>query len=267
MGRTPAPSRHPFVSGPLAGRTVAVTRDGDPDDRLVALLEEAGARTVVWPTLAFAPPDDPTALLDALAEPDRWDWLVFTSARAVEPVATHLGDLADLRARIAAVGDATAAAVRHQGGVVSVIGGGGGRALARALASEADLSGAHVLFPAASRASDDLVDALENAGAVVARVDAYRTVLRPPEGVAVRRDLEAGVDAVTFVSPSAATALDHALDGSLGRTLGTRATVAIGATTAAAVRELGVRRVAVADRPSLESLVEAVIHLLEEPEG
>lgn len=251
------------MTGRLSGRVVAVTRDGDPDDPLVARIGAAGGRVVVWPTLAFDAPEDPGPLDEALADPGRWDWIVFTSARAVEAVAERGMDLAGLKARVATVGRATEAAVRERGGRVAVVGDAGGEALAGAMAA-ADLDGARILFPAASRASDRLSDGLGPTGARVVRVEAYRTVLTPPDGARVRADLATGVDAVTFASPSAVTALDRALDGSLGSTLGTRPAVTIGPTTAAAVREAGVTRVEVAPETSLSGLVQAVIHALEE---
>lgn len=251
----------------LEGRTVAVTRDGDGDDPLVAALAREGARTALWPTLAFEPPENPHPLRDALSDPGGWDWIVFTSARTVDPVADQLDGLDGVGAGLAAVGAATASAVEARGGRVRVVGDGGGAQLAGALAREATLSDARILFPAASRASDQLSDALEAAGARVERVEAYRTVLHPPDGDRIRSDLEGGVDAVTFASPSAVDALDQALEGSLAASLGTRPAVAIGPTTASALEERGVLRVVVAAETSLDGLVEAVIHVLEDSGG
>jgi uroporphyrinogen-III synthase len=297
------------VSGPpplpLSGRTVVVTRDGDPDDPLVTALRDRGATVLVWPTLAFEPPLDPTPLEAALRSPDAWDWIVFTSARAVAAVLAHApapaghAEAADVAAataiggatgdeddvavaqypyqattRVAAVGDATARALAAAGWRVDVVGRGPGAvALAATLSAAADLAGARVLFPAASRAADGLASALAEAGAHVHRVDAYRTVARGPDPALVRRDLAAGVDVLTFASPSAVEALAASLDALPGRNtagptaglagaLAGCAVAAIGPTTAEALTRRGVADVTVADTASLEGLVQAVQHML-----
>ena len=74
------------VAAPLAGRRVVTTRGAGADDRLAALLRVAGARVVVWPTCEYPAPLDPAPLEAALAGLDRFDWVVFTSARAAEAV-------------------------------------------------------------------------------------------------------------------------------------------------------------------------------------
>ena len=64
------------------------TRGIAGDDRLGALLEAAGARVVAWPTCAFPPARDPRPLEAVVADLGGFDWVVFTSARAV----TALGE-------------------------------------------------------------------------------------------------------------------------------------------------------------------------------
>ena len=248
------------LTAPLEGRVIAVTRADDGDDPLTRQLEASGATVLAWPTLAFEPPADPAPLDAALADPTAWDWIVFTSARAVGPVTNRV------RApgggpwpRVAAVGAATARALEAAGWAPNVVGEAGADALAARLADEAALEGARVLFPAASRARDALAVALEAAGAFVTRVEAYRTVLRPPDGAQVGADLEAGVDAVAFASPSAVEALAPALRQiALDRWRRT-VLVAIGPTTAAAVGEQpGWPRPIVADDTSFEGMVRAL---------
>lgn len=66
----------------VAGARVVTTREAAGDDRLRALLEAAGAEVLTWPTCAYPPPHDPRPLEAARARLDRFDWLVFTSARS-----------------------------------------------------------------------------------------------------------------------------------------------------------------------------------------
>ena len=250
----------------LAGRVVVVTRNGDPNDPLVVGLRAQEAEVRLWPTLAFRASDDPAALTDALRRLDRFDWIVFTSARSVDVViAEHPEPPGPNGPAVAAVGAATAGRLREWGWSASVVGRGGAESLVEAVADARDLTGASVLFPAASRARDTLSSGLAARGARVERVEAYQTVLSPPDADAVRADLEGGVDAVTFASPSAVRALESSV-GELRGALQTRPAVAIGPTTERALRERGVERVVRARDTSIQGLIQAVVHALNAPE-
>jgi uroporphyrinogen-III synthase len=249
----------------LSGRVVATTRDGAADDPLTELLEQEGAKVVLWPTLAFEAPEDPAPLAQARtgARSGAFDWVVFTSARAVQ----SLGDGAGVPGgvRIAAVGRATARALREAGWRVDVTGDSDATGLARRVAAAGRLDGARVLFPAASLAGSALEEALVAAGAIVERVEAYRTVLVPPDAARVRADLDAGVDAVVFASPSAVSSLAGALGAGWPKVLAGTGVAAIGPSTQQALVEAGVEaeRIRTADPPGLEELVEACVESID----
>jgi uroporphyrinogen-III synthase len=253
----------------LSGRVVATTRDGDPDDPLARALEAEGARVVAWPTIAFEPPSDPEAVAGALErlEAGGYDWVVFTSARAVDALG-GAGAVPD-SVRVAAVGEATARALTRAGRSVDVVGAGDASALVDAVAAEGSLAGARVLFPAASRAGEGLEEGLAGLGARVERVEAYRTVLVPPDRARVRTDLHAGVDVVTFASPSAVASLARALGDEWPSALDGIGVAAIGPSTRRAVADHGVRleRVEMPERPGVEGLVEACVACIERIEG
>jgi uroporphyrinogen-III synthase len=248
-----------------------VTRADEPARPLAAGLLAEGARVRHWPTIAFAPPRDPEPLQRLLAERDAFEWLAFTSPRAVAAVAELVAapsiherdDGSRSRPRVAAVGAATARALRARGWPVDLVAGGTGAAgLARALvAGPADV-GDRVLFPAGSRARDTLTGALAQSGLRVTRVEAYRTVVHPPPAAELRHDLAEPADALTFASPSAVEGVDRGMRGRLAERIGARPAVAIGPTTADALRRRGVARVVVAERASLDGLIEAVVACL-----
>ena len=281
------------VAGPLAGARVVTTRGASHEDRLRALLAAAGARVLPWPTSEYPPPHDPGPLEAARARLGRFDWLVFTSARAVAAVgglraarATRsAGDLAPGEAgerasaagerpelpagsppptfRVAVVGPATARAAAEAGWTVAVEGRGpGAHGLAAQVGATFPLAGARVLFPAASGAAPTVEAEFTALGARVVRVEAYRTVVTPPSAERVRADLAAGVDAVTFASPSAVEAVDRALGGEMAGLLAGLAVVCIGPTTGAALERRGIRDVRVAAAATLEAMVEAVVAAL-----
>ncbi|MDT8341741.1 MAG: uroporphyrinogen-III synthase, partial [Longimicrobiales bacterium] len=253
--------RPPAPRGGLAGAVVVTTRAGEGDDPLSDALRAAGAEVRAWPTLRFGEPADPRALEAALAALDRWDWLAFTSPRAVQAVAARVGRPPEAppgRWRVAAVGSGTADALRKAGWPVQLVGGdGGAEGLVEALArSGAPLTGARVLFLAGSLARTVLERGLAERGARVDRVEAYRTEVIPPDPERVRADLRRGVDAVLFASPSAVRGVDAALGGGLAGALDGVCVVAIGPTTAAELRRTGLHP-RVAQEPSWQGLVAA----------
>ena len=97
---------------PLAGRLVVVTRAKAQAASFVALLEAAGARVLVAPTIAIEPPPSWAPLDAALRQGGEYDWAVFTSVNGVEMVKARLSALgldagALGRCRVAAIGPAT----------------------------------------------------------------------------------------------------------------------------------------------------------------
>jgi uroporphyrinogen-III synthase len=207
------------VTGPLAGLTVLLTRD----EGLAEVVRALGAEVRV----AAVTRREPVAVD---ADPSGYDWIVFTSARAV----AHWPGPLD-GTRIACVGPATSDAVRRRGAEPDYEPDRhDAAALAAGLAEAHDLGGARVLFPCSEQALPTLEETLAAAGAVVTRAVCYRTVAAD--------DLEPGVadgaDVVVFLAPSAVDAY-YALGGDPGAATA----LAIGPTTAAALESRGVRPV------------------------
>ena len=100
---------------PLFGRQVVVTRARSQASTLSALLRDLGARAIEVPTIRIDPPADGGAGLDRAARElaeGRYDWVVFSSANAVEALLARLRDARSFGpARIAAIGPGTADAL------------------------------------------------------------------------------------------------------------------------------------------------------------
>ena len=92
---------------------VVITRAERQSTGLATAFERAGARVELLPLLAVVPPADPRPLQQAAAEAASYDWIVFSSANAVEAFVPRVSG--PLTVRIAAVGPATAAALRAAG--------------------------------------------------------------------------------------------------------------------------------------------------------
>ena len=187
---------------PLQGRRIVVTRPREHAGALAERLERLGADVAVVPLIAIEPLEDDAELAE-LVERDDHDWIVFTSANAVRAAGPGLRHV---RARAAAVGPATAQALRDVG-VEPAFSPDVFAALEIAAGLE-PLSGARILLPQSEIAEPALPDELRARGATVDAVDAYRTVPRDATE-RERADLRAA-DAVILMSGSAARSLAHA---------------------------------------------------------
>jgi len=253
------------AAGPLAGRTVVVTRSGPRAKGLAEALEDAGATTVILPlTTQTDPSDGGAALAAAAAEVGRYQWVVLTSANAVH---RFLGALRDARSLattlVAAVGPATADALRMGGVEPDLV---PAESWAQGLVEEfpdrdPELGEGRVLFPAADQAPDTIAEGLGQKGWDVTRVEAYRTVERPsPDPETLARAVAA--DAVTFTASSSVRAYPS-LRGPDGVALPVPpCVVCIGPTTAATARELGLAGVEEAWGATVEGIVNALAHHL-----
>ena len=107
-----------YEDRPLSGWRILVTRARSQASALVDRLAAAGAWPVELPVIAVTDAADGGAALDlAMSRVDRYDWIVFTSVNAVERSWRHLRDARSLgRAKVAAIGDGTAARARPRGG-------------------------------------------------------------------------------------------------------------------------------------------------------
>ncbi len=221
---------------------VAVTTSADSFQVWADPLTRSGLEPVSLPCLEIVPAsDEDLARVRELA--GDFDAVVLTSARAV---ALLWPDDGMPSTPVAAVGEATAAAVEAAGGVVETVGRSGGDALLEGW----DGAGRRVLFPHAEGTDRSRLDEL---GAVVAELAAI--------SIYAARPISPGpdpVDAAVFASPSA-------VDGwLLSRSFAElRVVGAIGTTTARAIDEAGGTVDAIPDGPSVDALVEAVARALE----
>jgi uroporphyrinogen-III synthase len=243
---------------PLAGRRIVVTRPREYATALANDLEHLGATALVMPLLQIEPmrDADAAALESALSDVSVYDWIVFTSANGVAAVQEHLaGRLAG--ARIAAVGPATAAAVRALGVEPAFVP--ANFAATEILDGLGGLSGSRILLPQADIADSWLADRLRAAGASVDALVAYRTVAVDPSAIEAA-ELEHGVDAVVLASGSAARSLAAlaAKFPGVAKALQTAVVVAIGPKTADAAREVALPVGVVADEASSEGIIQAL---------
>jgi uroporphyrinogen-III synthase len=242
--------------------TIVVTRHEDDGGPLTHLLRGAGQNVLHWLVTAIAPPEDPTPLRNSLKNIESYDWVVFSSANAVEAVVDML-PAAPCRPQIAAVGAATARCLQDAGWTIDLLPAEAGSAhLADALLARRPLP-KRVLFPASAVALPTLAQRLREGGVHVDQVDAYRTITASGPVESWHRALDdRAVDAVTFASPSAVFGLRAALTESYFTKIDGLVVSAIGATTADALRRNGLTVTTVAPRSTLEDLAAVTLAAL-----
>jgi uroporphyrinogen III methyltransferase/synthase len=235
----------------LAGRTIVITRARSQADEFVAELERYGARVIVCPTIEIAEPESFERLDEALNHLYGYDWLVFTSVngvdhflRRLQTTGHALSEIDELR--VCAIGEATAEKLTDAHIHVDVVprefnAEGVFAALVDFVGGREALSGLNFLIPRAAVARDFLPRSLEDAGARVDIVAAYRTVL-PGEidRGRITAMLAAGTDCIAFTSSSTVRNLAQLLDDQdLSTTLKGVAVACIGGVTAQTAAEHG----------------------------
>ena len=280
VGRVAALRQHLrwFDERPLFGKRIVVTRSREQAGELVDLLESLGAEAIEAPMIRIAPPEDYAPLDLAIKDAATFDWIVFTSANAVDAFMRRLqsgaGDMRNLKGvKLCAVGPVTAERLGSYGvkadfepteyrseSIVPSL----------RNASHTDLKGARFLLPRADIAREVLVDELRKAGAEVTDVVAYRTVLaeieREGDPDIYRMLLEKRIDVVTFTSPSTVRNFAHVFGAEQAADLlRTTAVASIGPVTAEAADQYGIATSIIPKEYTIKALVDAIVAHFKQP--
>ncbi len=254
---------------PLTNKRILITRTRHQASDLAAQLEALGASAILIPTIEIAPPASFSALDAALTCLGTYDWLLFTSANAVEAFhrRAQFLRLTQLPQHIAAIGPATLRAANEIGLAVDLIPPQYlGESLAEALLPEAP--GKSFLLVRAAEARDTIPEALTAAGATVTIAEAYRNQLPTDSIPAIQHLFSAPAnypDAITFTSASTARNLCALLEAA-NLTLPPSITLAsIGPITSETLRDLGHPPTIEAPEPTISALVQSLAAHFSQP--
>ena len=203
----------------LQDRHILVTRTREQASALSERLRSLGAIPIEFPTIRIMAPENWEPLDNALRRlcANGYDWLVFTSANGVNICFDRLSTLEysahDIgNARVAAIGPATAASLARHGITADIVPDEYiAESVAAALIEDArekgqSLQGKRILLARAAEARKVLVAELQQAGAIVDEVAAYRTVpvaTNDERGREIVRLLQnRQLDIITFTSSS-----------------------------------------------------------------
>lgn len=267
-----------FDERPLFGRRIVVTRPREDAPELVDGLTALGAEAIEAPMTRIALPDSFAELDDAVARAGTFDWILFTSANAVDVFMTRLlGGAGDVRAlngaKVCAIGPFTRDRLArycikpdvmpdegHPEGVVA------------ALRRTNGLTGSKVLLPRADIGRELMTAELRKAGAVVTDVTAYRVLVVEPqregEPDIYRMLLDRQIDMVTFTSASTVRNFVHVIGREQAADLLRQTPVAcVGPVTAEAAAQLGITTTVMPGEYTVKALIEAVLEYYKTPAG
>jgi uroporphyrinogen III methyltransferase/synthase len=242
---------------PLFGRRVVVTRARDQASGLARQLRALGAAPIEVPAIRLGDPADGGVALRRAAKElaaGGYEWVVFTSPRAVERFVALLRDARAFgSARIAAIGPGTAEELARRSLAADVV---PDEYVAEALLAALPAGSGRVLLPRAAVARDVLPEGLRAKGWTVDVVEAYRTY--PAEMTSDALGAVAAADAITFTASSTVTSFL----ATAGISAVPPVVACIGPVTAATATEAGLSVDAIAEKHTIPGLIDALVKAL-----
>jgi uroporphyrinogen III methyltransferase/synthase len=254
-----------FQRKPLSGKRILVTRTRSQASELAQKIADLGGEVYSFPTIKITEPEDYSFIDEKLRKIKKYHWIVFTSVNGVEAFFRRLKtiekDIRDLAGiKIGAIGEKTGALLKEKGVLPDYIPGEyQGEALAAGL-KERIKAGEKVLLPTADIARKLLEDELRTHGAVVDKIDLYRTL--PGEG---NRNLllewleQKEIDIVTFASSSTVRNFIKILGPENIVLLKDVKIACIGPVTARTAEELGLDVAVTAKDYTIDGLIKAIL--------
>ncbi len=248
----------------LVRKKILVTKSQQDAEFSLRLLIEAGAEIIYFPTIKVLPVDDSPLLNETLKMFDDFDFVVFTSANAVEVFAkitkrNHL-DLSGVK--VAAVGKSSEEKCESVGISVDIL---PDEFSTKGLINKFsgfDLTGKKFFIPCSSLSRDELSLGLAELGGEVFSVPVYDVVQNNLSGLKNEYALiqEKRPDVFVFTSPSSFQSFLKLMSvTNIDSYFGANIICAIGSTTERAIRNEGLVVNIVPKSFSLQGVAEAII--------
>ncbi|MDA8196453.1 MAG: uroporphyrinogen-III C-methyltransferase [Actinomycetota bacterium] len=244
-----------FESKALYGRRVGILREASDAAKLANSISSLGARPICFEAISSdVDPNSQVALSELVKASGDYGSILFTSRRSVDALMRCVKDIRSLSGvKIFAVGRETERELAKYKIVADLVGSTGAVNLMHDASKRyGDLLGV-VLYPCSSKVSSERIEELNAiAKGKLRAVVSYQVIQNSPSKE--WEDLLASTDALLAFSPSQVDALGAKFfDGYDG------VAIAVGATTKSALVQLGARKVAVAESPTDEALLDALI--------
>lgn len=200
------------------GKRIAITRPIERSNEAVKLIKEHGGEVLVAPTLELVITNT-QPLMDLCKDAVTLNWLIFTSPTAILSLFKHCPDLNDRlnkKCKIAVIGPRTAKYLEEYGLQADLIPIEYTAEGLLELFEDLDLDGKIIGLPRTLAARDVLPKGLEQMGARVRLVEAYKSDLpqdRSKVNELINSIINHDVDAVTFTSTLTASNLFEMVEG------------------------------------------------------
>jgi len=248
---------------PLDGRSVLVTRAEDQSREVVDHIQKLGGAAICFPMIEITGPDSWDACDDAVINLKNYSAVIFTSANAVRGFMTRIENKFPRAKKslnqltVYAVGDKTKSVLMNYGVTTDDVPVDYTAEALVEIIQNAGCAGKRFLLPAGNLTRDVIENGLQNAGAIVDRVQVY-TTKKPGNIDTVRLEQllhERSLDVITFFSPSSAHHFFEIIDPGLVQDI---PVAVIGKTTYDAVSEYGIQPKIKPDESTGEELVNSI---------
>ncbi len=255
---------HPLASGnsrPLSGKRILVTRSRSRASKFSRMLAELGAEPVEIPVIKSEPPDSFVPLDTAIAEIDKFEWMVFASVNAVEFFFSRLS-LINVDARylyhlkIASIGPATSKALNERGILPDLVPSSANSDSLVEGFEQQGIKDRSVLLPAPEESPDTILKGLSHLGCNVTRITSYKTAMPDSSKSLIDSVFRQGVDMVTFTSSSTVRNFLALTDGTIPPGVNV---ACIGPVTSSTAEQLGLIPDIVSVQHTIDGLVSSIV--------
>lgn len=247
----------------LNGAHILVTRPEHQAENLCRLIEQQGGVAVRFPTLEIVATNDSEQISQTLANLDKFQWIVFISANAVNfALRANSGKIPRTKfARFAAVGQATAQAMKLAGLPVDLVPEHGYNSEALlAMPELQQMDGQHCLIVRGEGGREQLATILRDRGAKVDYLQVYKRVIPQFDSSPIIQLLvQRRLDVITATSAEALQNLELMLDNKNNKLLSSIPLVAVSDRIARIAADLGFNRITVTDSPIDAAILQTVI--------
>ena len=193
---------------PLKGKTIVITRTVEQSRESAAALTNLGANVIIVPTLEIVPPSDWSKFDSIVSHPDRIDFIIFTSAHAVQMFAKRIEEIGALinynQTKVVAVGTKTSAYCHKNNIDVNIVPDKFSSEGVIEVLSKYNLKNKVVFIPRSAIGREELPKGLKELGAIIKSVPVYNVAI--PSGENLKPNLQllesSNVDLFIFTSPS-----------------------------------------------------------------
>ncbi len=254
------------MSKPLENKLIVITRSFDQSPVEMKLLSDNGAKVIPLPTIKIVPVEDYTEFYNQIRKIKRFDYIIFTSANAVNMFQDKLDEkeleIDYSRLKVVVVGRRTSAACYERNIPVDII---PQEFSASGVIEELDqfnIEGRNFFIPGSNISRDELTESLIDAGAGATFIPIYQTVKPDVEDIHSELGiLKSNVpDIFIFTSPSSFKNYLELLEIKDPVKYFSAAEIAvIGKTTRREIEEAGLRAAFYPKEHTVEAIVHAII--------